>query len=242
MSKSQRLFDLMQILRRYRLPVSGAQLALEAGVSLRTIRRDVASLQAIGANIEGEAGVGYVLKPGFLLPPLMFSEEELSALVLGAQWVRQQTDGGLAQAAQDVLAKVDAVLPLELKISLYDTPFYVSDWHPHPDSLDLTLLRRAMHEQRKVILSYRDAKDESADRVIWPISLGFDRLERYIAGWCELRQDFRLFRADRIKSATLLPEHYPGRRGDLIKQWRAQVERGSNTSHTENPEKSRDRQ
>src|SRR5579859_4884415 len=114
MSKSHRLFDLMQVLRRHRQPVAGAELAREAGVSLRTIRRDVASLQAIGAEIEGEPGVGYVLKPSFLLPPLMFSQEEIYTLALGAQWVSRQTDDGLALAAYNALAKIDAVLPADL--------------------------------------------------------------------------------------------------------------------------------
>ncbi|MGY5777981.1 helix-turn-helix transcriptional regulator [Rhizobium sp. LEGMi135b] len=223
MSKSHRLFDLMQILRRHRRPVAGLELAYEAGVSLRTIRRDIASLQAMGADIEGEPGVGYVLRPGFLLPPLMFSDEELQALTLGVEWVRGQTDDSLARAAENLLAKVHAVLPAELRPNLGDIGFYVDHRQPQPQSVDLAVLRQAMREQRKVLVSYQDFKGVATERIIWPISLGFIENQRYLASWCELRQDFRTFRVDRIEHADIRTEHYPGRRRDLVKQWRAQV-------------------
>ncbi|MHA6834056.1 helix-turn-helix transcriptional regulator [Ralstonia solanacearum] len=213
----------MQILRRHRQPVAGHALALEMGVSLRTIRRDIATLQAIGADIEGEPGVGYVLKPGFLLPPLMFSEEELQALALGVEWVRGQTDHKLAQAAENLLAKIDAVLPSELRYQLHDVGFHVGHREPGPRSVDLALVRQAMHEQRKVLISYKDFNGAATERIIWPISLGFIENRRYVAGWCELRQDFRIFRVDRIEYANIQPEHYAGRRRDLVKQWRSQV-------------------
>src|SRR5215475_4942329 len=106
MSRAHRLFDLLQMLRRHRRPVSGAVLAREAGISLRTLYRDIAALQALGAEIEGEPGFGYVLRPGFLLPPLMFSEQEIQALALGAQWVSRQTDDEFAFAARDALSKI----------------------------------------------------------------------------------------------------------------------------------------
>ena len=113
MSRAERLLELMQALRRRRAPVAGAALADELGVSLRTLYRDIASLQAQGAAIEGEAGFGFVLKPGFTLPPLMFSLEEVEALALGARWVEGRADAGLAKAARDALAKIGAVLPPE---------------------------------------------------------------------------------------------------------------------------------
>ena len=111
MSRAQRLLDLLQLLHRHRRPVTGQSLADELGVSVRTLYRDIATLQAQGAHIEGEPGLGYVLRPGFLLPPLMFSEEELSALVLGMRWVADRGDGPLARAARDATAKIAAVLP-----------------------------------------------------------------------------------------------------------------------------------
>lgn len=223
MSKSQRLFDLMQMLRRHPRPVSGTELAREAGVSLRTVYRDIADLQALGAEIEGEPGVGYVLRPGFLLPPLMFSEEEIQAVALGVQWVQRQTDEGLALAAHNALAKIGAVLPSELRHKLDDSSFHVSRRTPKAPAVDLQMLRQAMREQRKLRMIYRDPRGTETERVIWPIMLGFFEARRIIAGWCELREDFRSFRTDRIVRGRLLKERYPGRRRDLVRRWRTQV-------------------
>jgi predicted DNA-binding transcriptional regulator YafY len=223
MAKSSRLFDLMQALRRHRYAVPGTVLAREAGVSLRTIYRDIATLQAMGADIQGEPGLGYVMRPGFLLPPLMFSEEEVQALALGAQWVRRQTDAGLALAAHNALAKIGAVLPSELRHRLDDNAFHVSHAPAEAQVVDLKLVRQAMREQRKLLISYRDPKGAKTERVIWPIALGFFESRRIIAGWCELRKDFRSFRADRMERVVLQADRYPGRRHDHVKQWRAQV-------------------
>jgi predicted DNA-binding transcriptional regulator YafY len=223
MSKSHRLFDLMQMLRRHAHPISGGDLAREAGVSLRTIYRDIATLQAMGAEIDGEPGVGYVLRPGFLLPPLMFSEEEIQALALGAQWVRRQTDDGLALAAHNALSKIAAVLPAEQRHKVDDNSFHVSR-RPQATTVDLGILRQAMREQRKLRIGYRDEKANQTERIIWPIMLGFFEARRVVAGWCELRKDFRTFRSDRIASVKMLKDRYPGRRRDLVKQWRVRVD------------------
>lgn len=220
MSKSHRLFDLMQMLRRHAHPVSGDTLAREAGVSLRTVYRDIATLQSMGAEIDGEPGVGYVLRPGFLLPPLMFSEEEIQALALGAQWVRRQTDESLALAAHNALAKIAAVLPAEQRHKVNDSSFHVSRSAPQAKAVDLSVLRQAMREQRKLRIGYQDEKGSKTERTIWPIMLGFFEARRIIAGWCELRKDFRTFRSDRIVSIKLMKDRYPGRRRDLVKQWR----------------------
>ena len=230
MSKSLRLFDLMQILRRHRRPVPGSDLASEAGVSLRTIYRDIAALQALGAEIEGEPGFGYVLRPGFLLPPLMFSEQEIQALALGAQWVSQQTDDEFAFAARDALSKIGAVVPSELRQKLDDNAFHVSRRPKQAEPVDLRVVRRAMRDQLKLSIAYRDPRGEKTNRIIWPIAIGFFDSRRIIAGWCELRQDFRAFRADRIEKVKLRTERYPGRRRDLVKQWRSQVDEGSESS------------
>lgn len=233
MSQSQRLFDLLQILRRHRQPVSGSYLAEETGVSLRTIYRDVALLQSMGAEIEGEPGFGYVLRPGFMLPPLMFSEAELKAITLGIQWVSRQTDEELSLAAHDVLSKIDAVLPSELRHKLNDNDFHVGGGALPTPTIDLKVLRQAMQQQMKLRIIYRDAKEADSDRVIWPIAVAFFDSRRIIAGWCELRQDFRMFRADRVQHATLLAERYPGKRRDLVKQWRLLVaERAQERSQT----------
>lgn len=123
MARSHRLFELMQALRRHRRTVSGKALAAELGVSLRTIRRDIVTLQGMGAEIDGEPGLGYVLKPGFVLPPLSFSAEEIQALVIGAQWVSRQTDSQLAGAVNNALAKISAVLPAQMRPIFEDETF-----------------------------------------------------------------------------------------------------------------------
>jgi len=212
----------MQVLRRHRGTVSGGVLARETGVSLRTIRRDIATLQAMGADIDGEAGVGYILRPGFLLPPLSFTDEELQALVAGAQWVSRQTDDALALGAQNALAKISSVLPPETRSALDDDSLYVGRKRRDASGLDLARVRRAMREQRKMHIMYADHNGAMSERTIWPIMLGFVESRRFIAGWCELRVDFRLFRVDRITRVEFLDDHYSRNRRQLVKEWRAQ--------------------
>ncbi|TCN24745.1 helix-turn-helix transcriptional regulator [Sinorhizobium americanum] len=221
MARSERLIDLIQVLRRHRRPVSGRQLAEETGVSLRTLYRDIASLQAQGAEIEGEAGVGYVLKPGFLLPPMMFSEEEIEALVLGSRWVTKRGDKRLAAAAADALAKIGSVLPAELKEKLDGSTLLVGPRQPVADRIDLGVLRKAIRSEHKLELGYLDNNGRDSRRTVWPFALGFFEETRVLAAWCELRQDFRHFRTDRIAEAAILDSRYPRRRQALLKDWRA---------------------
>jgi len=234
MTKSARLLDIMQALRRHRRPVAAATLAQETGVSERTIYRDIATLQGMGADIEGESGVGYILRPGFLLPPLMLSEDEIQALALGAQWVCRQTDTVMARAAADAVAKISAVLPNELRDKLDDNDFHVGRRAPDLDRIDLPMIRLAMREQRKLRIVYRNLKGDTTQRAIWPIAIGFVEGNRFVAGWCELRADFRLFRLDRMDDAQLLSDRYPGRRRQLVARWRALVAgaRGDGTPGT----------
>ncbi|MBX5196898.1 YafY family transcriptional regulator [Rhizobium sp. NZLR10] len=221
MSRSERLLDLLQVLRRHRRPVSGVVLADEIGVSIRTLYRDIASLQAQGAAIEGEPGVGYVLKPGFLLPPLMFPPEEIEALVLGSRWVADRADGHLRDAARNALARIAAVLPTELRDELDASALLVGPGVGIPvDSVDPALLRKAIRTERKLSLSYRDGAGVGSERVVWPFALAFFDQVRVLLGWCELRQDFRSFRTDRIAHAEALDARYPKRRQALLKQWR----------------------
>ncbi|MBT2117555.1 YafY family transcriptional regulator [Dyella sp. LX-66] len=223
MSRSHRLFELMQVLRRHRGTVSGETLAREAGVSLRTIRRDIATLQAMGADIDGAPGVGYVLRPGFILPPLSFTQEELQALVAGMQWVSRQTDDALALAAQNALGKINGVLPPELRRALDDDALYIGKKKEDVSPVDLAQVRRAMREQRKMRIGYKGEGGGDTQRIIWPILLGFVETKRFIAAWCELRGDFRLFRTDRMTSAAVLDDRYLGNRRLLVKEWRAKV-------------------
>jgi predicted DNA-binding transcriptional regulator YafY len=209
MSRTHRLFDLLQTLRRHRQPVSGASLAREAGVSLRTLYRDIAALQALGAEIEGEPGLGYVLKPGFLLPPLMFSAAEIEALALGAQWVARRTDEGLSQAARNAMAKIAAVLPPAARQKLEDDALIVGKGWERREAVPLGLLRQALREERKLALAYCDEKNARTTRTVWPAALAFFESTRMLAAWCELRGGFRHFRVDRIESAELLAERLP---------------------------------
>src|SRR5256886_11606262 len=130
MSRAQRLLDLIQQFRGYRRPVSGAMLAEALGISLRTLYRDIETLKAQGAHIDGEPGVGYVLRPGFMLPPLMFSEEEIEAIVLGSQWVAERTDSALKRAAQNAVAKIVAVLPPDLRHAVDASPLMIGPVKP----------------------------------------------------------------------------------------------------------------
>ena len=225
MSRSERLLDLIQILRRHRRPVSGHALAGEMGVSIRTLYRDIATLQGQGAPIEGEAGLGYVLKPGFMLPPLMFTDEEIEAIVLGSRWVAKQPDMRLAAAATDALAKIAAVLPDDLREDLDATTLLVG---PRPDSveaIDLGVVRQAIRDERKLAFLYRDADGVASERMVWPFALGFFDKVRVMVAWCEMRQDFRHFRADRMSELTATDIRYPRRRQAMLKEWRTTLDK-----------------
>jgi predicted DNA-binding transcriptional regulator YafY len=214
--------QLIQALRRYRRPVSGQTLADETGVSLRTLYRDIAALQAQGADIEGESGIGYVLKPGFLLPPLMFSEDEIEALVLGARWVASRADEGLGTAAQNLIAKIGAVLPADLAERLETSNLMVG---PAPKAefqpVDLAEIRAAIRYEQAIEIDYRDAGGKTSQREIWPFALGFFENARVVVAWCKLRQSFRHFRADRIASLAQTGRRYPRRKAAMLKEWKA---------------------
>ncbi|WP_058493482.1 helix-turn-helix transcriptional regulator [Legionella worsleiensis] len=222
MSRAERLLQLIQILRRYRYPVSGIHLAVELGVSLRTLYRDIATLQAQGASIEGEAGVGYVLRPGFMLPPLMFSEEEIEALVLGSRWVAQRTDKKLGLAARNVLAKIAAVLPEDLGQQLEFSGLLIGPAKTliERDDDKEALIRHAIRHEQRLQMNYIDFKGDESERIIWPLALGFFEEVHVVVAWCELRADFRHFRTDRVATLVPLNTRYPKRRRTLLKQWR----------------------
>jgi predicted DNA-binding transcriptional regulator YafY len=220
-SRSERLLGLIQVLRRHRRPVSGRTLAAETGVSLRTLYRDIATLQAQGADIEGEPGLGYVLRPGFMLPPLMFSEDEIEALVLGSRWVARRADDRLGDAARNALAKIAAVLPEDLRESLDATALLIGPGLPITGGgIDLAAVRQAIRGERKLAIAYRGPEGAETRRVIWPFALGFFDQVRMVVAWCELRQGFRHFRTDRIVELAAIEARYPRRRQALLKEWR----------------------
>lgn len=226
MTRSARLIDLMQALRRHRRPVTAQSLAAEFGVSQRTIYRDIATLVAQGVSVTGEAGLGYVLQPGFLLPPLMFSEDEIDAVMLGLSFAAQRGDRLLASAARGAAAKICAVLPSDLR-PLAEVERLVSG--PETDgavsSTDLSLLRKAIRDGLKLSIGYIDLGEKRTERVIWPFAIAFFEGTRVLAAWCEMRRDFRHFRIDRIETVQVCAKRAPKRAAVLVAEWRARQKR-----------------
>ena len=222
MSRAERLLDLVQLLRRHRRPVSGRRLADELGVSIRTLYRDIVTLQGQGAPIEGEPGLGYVLKPGFMLPPLMFGEDEIEALLLGSRWVADRADGPLALAARDAMAKIVAVLPADLTRRVEEAVLLVGPGRALADrmQIDLAVVRRTIRAERKASIAYGDGQGRVSERLVWPLALSFFDHVRILIAWCELRHDFRHFRADRIARFEPGETRYPQRRVALLRSWR----------------------
>lgn len=224
MRRADRLLQLIQILRRHRRPVTGDVMAHELEVSLRTVYRDISTLITDGVPIRGEAGVGYVLGEGYDLPPLMFTTDELEAVMLGLRWVMRRGDVDLSRAAQDTVAKIGTVLPERLRPFLFDAALLVPPRYPHvPDKIDVALFRGAIREGKKVSLNYRAEEGAETSRVIWPIAVSYFDAQRIILGWCELRQGFRSFRTDRMLAMDVLKDKYPERRKVLLKRWQEEV-------------------
>jgi predicted DNA-binding transcriptional regulator YafY len=220
MRRADRLLRIIQILRRHRRPVIGKVISEELEVSLRTVYRDIADLMADGVPIRGEAGVGYALGDGYDLPPLMFSADELEAVMLGLRWVARRGDPDLARAAQDSVAKIGAVLPEHLRPHLFDSPLIAPPAYVlRVDHVNVAVLRLAIRNQNKVKIEYADEREAKSERVIWPIAISYFDAQRLIISWCELRQDFRTFRTDRMKNAEVLPEKYRERRKVLLKRF-----------------------
>jgi len=221
MDKTERLFAVMDALRRHRRPVTAAALAQEQGVSVRTLYRDVQTLVGLGAPIDGEAGVGYMLKPGFFLPPLMFTPEELEALVLGARWVGAQPDDGLGAAAANALAKIATASPEDLRDRINDTGLWpVAVWGDKTPMPILGQVRQAMRTEKALRIAYADEAGNPSERTIWPVQLAYYEGKQVIAAWCCLRTAFRNFRTDRIAGLTLTEERYGKRRAALEREWR----------------------
>jgi len=225
MSRTERLLELIDLLRRYRAPVAGQRLADELGVSLRTLYRDIGTLQDQGAEIVGSPGRGYQLRPGFLLPPMMFTDEEIEALVLGARWVSVRGDPRLGESAQRALAKITAVLPSDAQERANDASLVVPRRLGDAESrepLDRlgARIREAIRSEVRVELTYRDLNDRVSERVIWPIALAYFERVELVAAWCELRGAFRSFRVDGIQRFFLRGDHYPRPKDDLLLDWR----------------------
>ena len=220
MRRADRLFRIIQILRGARKPVTAQKLADEFETSLRTIYRDIDELMAQHIPIRGEAGIGYVLEPGYDMPPLMLTPDEVEAAVLAAQWVAARGDPALMCGARDLIAKIDAVIPEHLRpIILNSTLIAPNFMLCEPDALDMGRVRAWIRIQGKLKIQYNDNDGRDSHRVIWPIAVAYFETVRLIVAWCELRQAFRHFRTDRIKSAYFLEETFPTRTENLRAAW-----------------------
>ena len=220
MRRADRLFQIIQILRRSRRPVTAAALAGELEVSKRTVYRDMADLIGQRIPIEGEAGLGYMLEPGFDMPPMMLTPDEIEAIVLGAQLVARLPDPLLANAARDVVAKVASVIPEHLRPFIVEPSVAAKPPDEPPASdMDMRPLRSAIRGGLKLRLRYRTEAGDVTERTVWPVVLGYAEARSLLIAWCELRQGFRHFRTDRILGAEVLAQPHAARPGDLRRRW-----------------------
>ena len=222
MRRADRLFEIIQILRRKKM-TRAVDLAARLEVSERTIYRDIADMVSRGVPIDGEAGVGYILRPGFDLPPLMFNENEIEALLLGARIVQSWADPELAAAAATVMDKVAAVSPDGLRQQLELARLWApADHAREPITIDQAALRHAIRKQRKIRFTYRDLDGRFSERVVRPLIMAFYGPVWVLAAWCELRKGFRVFRIDRMSAFSALETRFDAERGktaqDFLKQ------------------------
>jgi predicted DNA-binding transcriptional regulator YafY len=208
--RADRLFQIIQILRGASQPVTAAGLAREMETTPRTIYRDIADLIGQRVPIRGEAGVGYILEPGYDMPPLMLTPDEIEAAVLGAQWVADRGDPTLARGARDLIAKIRDVVPERLRPMILQAVVSAPSMVPQePDVHDLGRIRAAIRERTKLRIRYSDGSGRSSERTVWPISVAYFQTARLLVAWCELRDAFRHFRTDRIEAVQFLDERYP---------------------------------
>ena len=220
MRRADRLFQIIQILRRSSRPVTAARLAEELEVSKRTVYRDMADLLGQRVPIEGEAGLGYLLDPGYDMPPLMLTPDEIEAVVLGAQLVAKLPDAVLAAAAKDLVAKIafavpKHLLPFIVEPSVAAKPAGEGDGK----ALDTRLLRSAIRDGLKLQLRYRSETGDITARIVWPVVLGYAEAHCLLIAWCEAKQAFRHFRTDRMLEVKVLDEAIGLRRSELRRRW-----------------------
>lgn len=220
MRRTERLFGIIQTLRSARRPVTGQALAEEFEISLRTLYRDMAELIAQRVPVRGEAGTGYVIGSDFDMPPLMLTVDELEAAVLGAAWVAQRGDDALARGARDLVAKLSVAVPDHLRTVILDGTLKPMSFQPREvDGFDVSDIRAAIRDRKKVAIQYSDGDGTPSERIIWPIMIGYTEEIRIVAAHCELRNNFRHFRTDRMRSGTVLVERIPEPMGTLRKRW-----------------------
>ena len=208
MRKSERFFKLVTLLQGRRTAITAQVLAEILGVAMRTVYRDIQALVLSGVPIDGEAGVGYRLRAGFDLPPLMFKPEELTALLVGSRMVQAWTDPDLALAAKQAEAKILAVLTPQMLIGISRLPYRIPVYK-RPESATHHILRKACEARQKVAIEYRDMSAQVSKRRLWPLGMVGWGDHWTLLAWCEKRDAYRNFRFDRIQDISLLDEHYP---------------------------------
>jgi predicted DNA-binding transcriptional regulator YafY len=207
------MFEIVQFLRGATRPRTAQDIADELEVTKRTIYRDIASLQAMRIPIEGEAGIGYIMRPGFELPPIIFDDEEAEAVSVGLKMITRTGDKGLIKAARRAARKLADATPLSETL-------YSSSWGPQTDDdVILPQFRNAIRQEVKMKLEYRDGSDKPTKRTILPIAIIYYSESVVLAEWCELKNDFRHFRTDRILTYRLMPERFPGEGSKLRLTW-----------------------
>lgn len=224
MRRTERLFQIIQILRGANTPITGRMLAEELEISLRTLYRDMAELIAQRVPVTGEAGTGYVLDNGYDMPPLMLTPDELDAAALGASWVARHGDPLLAKGARDLIAKLSESVPEELRPIILDSSFRTVSSLPRlKEAFDGAILRQAIRDRLKLSLHYVDAKGAETQRTIWPLFIAYFDHARLIVSWCETREDYRHFRTDSVQSLHIEGHKYPVRRSTAIRDWEAMM-------------------
>ena len=220
MSKSGRLFEIIQILRTADRPVTAQTIAVGLEVAKRTVYRDIATLQAMRVPIEGEAGIGYIMRPGYDLPPLMFEAEEIEAIVVGLAMLGRTRDIGLLRAAERASRKIASATPQHAG-PLADRALYASHWNAIPESeTDTQFIREALRDEDRLSIAYTDAQGAESTRTILPLAMIYYIDAIVLAAWCELREDFRHFRLDRITRADRLNTPFIDRAASLLQKWR----------------------
>ena len=213
------MFQILLHLGRGRV-ITAKVLAERLEVSERTIYRDIQDLMTSGVPVEGEAGVGYCLRRGYQVPPLMFDEQELQALLFGADVAKSWGDAAMAEAAERILAKIDAVLPERLRPQLASQRLTVPDVRmSEATARMLGDVRDSINQRMRVFIEYRDAESEASERIVWPLTLAYWGISWTVGAWCELRQDFRTFRIDRITTARALRSTFPDEPGKRLEDY-----------------------
>ncbi|PWW03368.1 putative DNA-binding transcriptional regulator YafY [Hoeflea marina] len=220
MRKASRLFEIIQILRLATGPVTAAEIGARLGVTARSIYRDIVELQAMAVPVEGGRGIGYILRPGFELPPLMFSIEETEAIVLALALLRRTGDRGLDAAAGRINRKIAAAMPAPLRPHLASTALHAWGSVVAPAAgIDTALVRQAIRDERKLTIDYADAAGLASRRTIRPVALIYYSSAHNIVAWCELRQAIRHFRTDRVTASRLEEAHFRGEGESLRRIW-----------------------